>query len=93
MLILTEERCEMLKQRLAKRKNFDFDKAFEAIDRGSKGNITSEDLLVFLIQKGFVATNEQVGLFFSRLDKYKTTLPKKEDFINELKPKTDVEYI
>lgn len=57
-MIMTEERLQGLKQRLAKRKNFDMDKAFEAIDVGAKGHVTLDDLMTFLIQKGFVATNE-----------------------------------
>ena len=92
LLILTESRSESLRQRLAKRKDFDMNKAFDAIDKDNKGHISRDDIMTFLLTKGFIATLPQVALFFDRVDRFKSEMPKKEDFIRELKPKTDIEF-
>lgn len=56
LIIQTEVRSENLRHQLAKRKNFDINKAFEALDRNNKGGIVADDIEVFLISRGFVAT-------------------------------------
>ena len=70
------------------RKNFDIDKAFEAMclasnDKATTGDdaiITKEDISTFLIKRNYSASARQVNLFFSRLDRYKTGDPKLEDW-------------
>ena len=64
LIIFTETRSEKLRHTLQKRKNFDIDKAFSAIDRGEKGHIEADDIETFLIERSFVATPSQVRLLF-----------------------------
>ena len=93
----TEMRCERVRQTLSKRKNWDADKAFEAIavsvaDKptiGESATITKDDLSSFLINKGYAPTSRMIDLFFKRMDRYKTGEPRLQDWKQEMLPRTE----
>ena len=96
LLVQTEMRAERMRQSLARRKNFDIDKAFEAIavavkdkaTTGDDGTITKDDISSFLINRNYAPTNRQVSLFFKRLDRYETGEPRLQDWKQEMLPRT-----
>ena len=89
-------RCERVRQGLAKRREFDIEKAFEAValavndeeTEGANGTITKDDISSFLIARNFAPSTRQVNLFFSRMDRYGSSAPRLQDFKQELLPRT-----
>lgn len=89
-------RCERVRQDLARHKNFDLEKAFEAIGlsvndkptTGEAASITKDDISSFLIGRNYAASARQIALFFFRLDRYGTGDPKLQDWKSEMIPRT-----
>jgi len=98
LLIQTEMRCERVRQDLSRKKEFDLSRAFEAVAvslaekdaTGPDTSITQEDVSQFLISRSYAPTQKQVKLFFSRLDRFGTGLPRLDDWKQEMVPRTKV---
>lgn len=91
-------RCERVRQGLAKRKDFDIEKAFEAValavndkpTEGEEATITKDDVSSFLIARNYTPSTRQVDLFFGRIDRFGTGDPRLQDWKHEMLPRTSV---
>ena len=99
LLVNTEMRAERIRQSLNQRKNFDIEKAFEAIATAVKSQegkqlktdvIYDHDISKFLVDRNYQPTSAMVNLMWKRIDKHEMSEPKIDDFKREMLPRTSI---
>ena len=78
--------CEEIKQNMESNKQFDYDKAYFAVDDWGYGFIDRRNMKSFLKKHGYIASTEEVIAIIRRMDLDADARLTKQEFIDGIKP-------
>jgi Ca2+-binding EF-hand superfamily protein len=87
-IIENEYHSEQLRQKLARRPQFDAFDAFETLDKNKNGSITKYEFKEFLAEHGFYATTKELQTLMSRYDRNEDGKVSYTEFVKEIRPKS-----
>ena len=91
-IINNEVLSENLRQKLARRPNFNIVDAFKALDKYDKGYATLEDIKNLLTNHGIKANGTELFALIKRYDRCDSGKISFTDFVKEIAPKSPTKY-